>query len=90
MTRWWILAACCGCGPRDPCVDLQLGDSGVGLALSPETHPGWGRSECFDCHVAARLHLGGCLPDGAVDPEALQGRDEPCETCHGENGEVNP
>lgn len=75
------------CGAPDRCADVDLGDSGVGLGLSAETHPGWGRDACFDCHVAARIHLGACLPAGAVDPEALRDADAlPCTDCHGDNG----
>lgn len=76
------------CGPADPCADVSLGDTagGVsGLALDAD-HPGWGRSECWACHVAARLHDGVCLPEGAVDVELLRADERPCDTCHGDNG----
>lgn len=84
--RWFPLLAALGCGRPDPCADVDLGDSGVGLVLSAETHPGWGREQCFDCHVVARIHPGGCLPEGVVDEAALERTEESCTTCHGNNG----
>ncbi|MEZ4239264.1 MAG: hypothetical protein R3F59_24540 [Myxococcota bacterium] len=78
-----LLLVLTGCAP-DPCAGVAFEDGTIALS---DGHPGWGQDQCFACHVRARLHPGGCLPDGAVDREALAAAaEQPCGDCHGDNG----
>ncbi|MFZ5480894.1 MAG: hypothetical protein ACOZNI_29305 [Myxococcota bacterium] len=81
-----LLAAC---GSDDPCEGVRdLTASPMGLELTEAEHPsGWGRTECFQCHQAWKVHADDCLDEvafdgGKIEAEAPAG----CVACHGHNG----
>lgn len=82
MRGVWLVPFLLACAP-DPCPEGLLAD---GLVLTARSHPvGWTRSECFDCHAAARIHRSQCLPGQPIDAEDWLVPTD-CTTCHGDNG----
>jgi hypothetical protein len=81
------------CGHND--VGENYGDltsTASGFVLTQEEHPqGWGRSECFACHIPANLHLVNRTSLSGIDLAAIrdlvrtQGETS-CASCHGLNG----
>ena len=82
-----------GCVSEDPCAATRdLLASPSGLVLTPGEHEiGWARTECFQCHQAARIHSSDCASVVAVDAAALAEETDAddttsCVACHGANG----
>lgn len=70
----------------------NLLQSPAGLLLVEEEHPsGWGRKDCFFCHLAFKLHLVNRtgIPDLDLASIRLIVRNQgesSCAACHGDNG----
>jgi len=85
----------CGKGPDAQSENYgNLLASPGGLVVLEEEHPsGWGRPDCFTCHVARNMHQVNRtgLPDEEVDLPGIraivnnQGLGS-CSQCHGDNG----
>lgn len=93
MSRALSLAAllAAGCGPAEPCVGWHdTLDGASGLVVTEAEHgPGWGQTECFQCHQIWAIHPADCVEEGwldlidqAVDPDDTHS----CTSCHGMNG----
>jgi hypothetical protein len=92
-----VLLLCAGCGSTGGVTSENYGNllaSPQGLVLVRDEHPtGWGRGECFGCHVASNIHNVNRtdLPDAVVDLPNVraivrnQGLSS-CPQCHGSNG----
>ncbi len=89
----WLWLGALGCVPDDPCAGTRdLLASPAGLVLTPAEHEiGWARTECFQCHQAARIHASDCTSVVAVDALAMDSAVDvddttSCVSCHGANG----
>lgn len=88
-----LVLAWLGCVSDDPCAGTRdLLASPAGLVLTPGEHAlGWARTECFQCHQAARIHANDCTSLVAVDARAMDSAVDvddttSCVACHGSNG----
>ena len=93
MRARWLLVGLwlVGCGPSDPCAgwhDALEGDDGLDLTAD-EHGPGWGQTECFQCHQAWNIHPVDCIDDSWIPfiDETTDVEDTlSCTACHGMNG----
>ena len=87
-----LLGFVTACAEPECAATRDLLASPAGLALTEQEHPaGWGRTACFQCHQASRIHREDCLDDVAVDGAAINAAVDPADTstcvaCHGSNG----
>lgn len=69
--------------------DIAAGDSGI--TLTQAEHPvGWGKAECFECHMTENMHQTDRTGTG-LNLQAIQDMTREqgllsCPTCHGTNG----
>ncbi|HAR41731.1 MAG TPA: hypothetical protein DCS07_03740 [Bdellovibrionales bacterium] len=58
--------------------------------LTAQNHPhGWGRADCYRCHVQRNIHMKDWTSDQSVDwllPIAREANESECKTCHDTNG----
>jgi hypothetical protein len=86
------LAACGNGGPRDSDDYGNLLASPAGFIVVQEEHPrGWGRPDCFTCHVSSNMHqvnrTGIPELDLAEVRQVVRNQGEAsCVQCHGDNG----
>ncbi|GIW44492.1 MAG: hypothetical protein KatS3mg077_1774 [Candidatus Binatia bacterium] len=88
-----VLLAACGEDARPPVENYgNLLESPAGLVLVAEEHPsGWGRADCFLCHLPDRMHrvnrTGISDLDLAFIRSVVRNQGEAsCAACHGDNG----
>ena len=84
MTLLLLLA----CGSEDPCAGVaDPARSPMGLEVTAEEHPGWGRDTCVECHPSWTYHQADCMAEVTLDLAALPNAGaEACVSCHGGNG----
>jgi hypothetical protein len=87
-----LLLLLAGCPPADPCTRIRdLATSPAGLDLTQDEHPGWGQTECFQCHQIVNIHRYDCFSAADIDVAAIRDLIDPedtstCVPCHGANG----
>lgn len=69
--------------------DIAAGDSGI--TLTEAEHPvGWGKSDCFQCHMSENMHqtdrTGTGLNLAAIREMTMNQGLSSCAGCHGTNG----
>jgi hypothetical protein len=91
----FVILALAGCGSDASNSGENYGNilnSPAGLILVQEEHEaGWGRSECFSCHVNSNIHIVNRTGDPTLDLGAIQDLvaaegTASCPLCHGNNG----
>ncbi|MCA9493566.1 MAG: hypothetical protein KC621_26725 [Myxococcales bacterium] len=84
-----LAAALIGCGEEPgPCdARRDLLQSEAGLVVTELEHPGWGRTECAQCHPVWTYHQADCADGVAIEVDAIDATEpEDCVACHGANG----
>jgi len=86
----------CSCGmdrqyEHYPDFIRQIETSGtLDLNLTQQNHPhGYGRADCYRCHVQNNIHLKDWTSDQSVGwllPIARESKESECKTCHDTNG----
>lgn len=80
------------CADPDPCASMRdISLSAASLSLTRNEHPGWGNTECFQCHQRFSIHQNDCTAVAEVDAAAIDAMIDPADTttciqCHGSNG----
>ena len=79
-----------GCGSQHGQPEDYHMTSTDDLILKPSNHPhGYGRSDCFLCHIHSRIHQVDHLnsPNFDLAPALVkQSKLKSCSGCHGKNG----
>lgn len=78
-----------GCGDNNRYEDYHFQSAGD-IVLTEQNHPhGYGKSECFYCHVKVNIHQKDRLGNSAVGLARQlveQSGISSCSGCHGKNG----
>ena len=90
MTRaGWLVVFLAACPEApDPCEGRRdLSQTDGGLALHRAEHPGWGQTQCFQCHPSFTVHTADCLEGVVIELDAIELlAPVDCVPCHGANG----
>lgn len=87
------LGTAMACGHNDPGENHgDLFQTAEGLSLTVAEHtPGWGRSDCFSCHLPKNIHVKNQTGYEGIDLDAINDQvqsqgEASCASCHGSNG----
>lgn len=88
------MAGCEGDDSSEFYGDLLSSPSGLTLEQSEHAY-GWGRADCYSCHVSSNFHIPRPERRDTYDMEAIQAIVQAegtasCSSCHGQNGVTSP